>query len=61
MTFTSRCVQPLRRACLGLLLLGWLGGVAHAEITDIHSAINQAGLERATAQRLAKLYLQACI
>lgn len=58
MTFTSRCVQPLRRACLGLLLLGWLGGVAHAEITDIHSAINQAGLERATAQRLAKLYLQ---
>lgn len=45
-------------ACTLAILADAFLGVAHAQITDINSAINKAGSLRYTAHRLAKVYIQ---
>lgn len=45
-------------ACALVFLVDAFLGLAHAQITDINSAINKAGSLRYTAHRLAKVYIQ---
>lgn len=41
-----------------IAMLGMLTSIAHAQITDLNSAINKAGRQRMLSQRLAKVYFQ---
>ena len=50
-------VSGWRRIAAVLVLAAW-AGVASAQITDIHSAINKAGRQRMLSQRMAKAYFQ---